>query len=312
MELLQLEYFLAVARLGSMTAAAQKLSVAQSSVSRSIARLERDLGIALFERSGRNVYLNKYGSAYYARVERALAELSGGEIELEDMVGELHGQVSFSVPTNDMITKPIVEYMKCYPDVIFYERILSHEELRQELERGNIDFSLSFAPIKHQDFVWKPLAKERIYLLFPVDHPLAGRERISFSELRHEKFILSQTDDMHYCTQLFCQRAGFEPNVRFFGGEPMLIGPMVENGLGISLIPATYVKTLKSYLSQNKGNSKIIEISDDFCERTIGLVYLKRHYFSIVAKRFYNKLVHYYSDLDIELNGAPSDFSLQN
>jgi len=308
MELLQLEYFLAVARLGSMTAAAEKLNVAQSSVSRSIGRLERGLGIALFERSGRNVHLNKYGSAYYARVERALTELSCGETELEDMVGELHGQVSFSVPAPDMITKPILEYMKRYPDVIFNEKILSHEELRQELERGNIDFSISFGPIEHQDFVWKPLAKERIYLLLPSGHPLAERESISLSELRCENFILSQTDDMHYYTQLFCQHAGFEPNVRFYGSEPMLIGPMVEHELGISLIPAAYAESLEYNLPKTKRKSKIIGISDDFCERTIGLIYIKRHYFSIVAKRFYNKLVHYYTEQDIKFNGAPSIF----
>jgi len=307
MELLQLEYFLAVARLGNMTAAAEKLNVAQSSVSRSIARLERDLGVALFERSGRNIHLNKYGSAYYLRVERALIELSDGEAELKDMVGGLHGQVSLSVPTPDMITKPIVAYMQRYPDVVFHEKMLSFEKLRQELERGNIDFSLSYNPIEHQDFVWTPLAKERIYLLLPLTHPLCERTSVSLSELRCERFIMSQSDDMHYFTQLLCRRAGFEPNIQFYSSEPMLLGPMVEQGLGISLIPATNVRTLEQTFPGRE--SKIIDISDDFCVRTIGLIYLKRHYFSSASKRFYNTLVRYFRDLDVELNGTPTVFS---
>lgn len=65
MELLQLEYFLKVARSGNVSQTAAEINVAQSSVSRSIARLEESLGFPLFERVGRKIVLNEYGRMYY-------------------------------------------------------------------------------------------------------------------------------------------------------------------------------------------------------------------------------------------------------
>ena len=85
MDFLQLEYFLAVARIGNMTAAANSLHVAQASVSRSIARLESELGVPLFERSGRGIFLNDYGKIFYDRAETILRELDDGARELKEM-----------------------------------------------------------------------------------------------------------------------------------------------------------------------------------------------------------------------------------
>lgn len=75
MELLQLQYFLAVARLEHMTEAARNLHVTQSSLSKTIQRLEEDLGVPLFDRVGRKLRLNESGSRFLRRTERALFEL---------------------------------------------------------------------------------------------------------------------------------------------------------------------------------------------------------------------------------------------
>ena len=85
MDLLQIEYFLAVARTENMTAAANTLHVAQSSVSRCISRLEESLGVPLFERSGRGIVLSDYGRRFYARAETIMRELSDGEQEIKEM-----------------------------------------------------------------------------------------------------------------------------------------------------------------------------------------------------------------------------------
>src|SRR5947208_2509200 len=90
----QLEYFREVAQHEHITQAASQLSVSQPAVSRSIARLEHELGVPLFERQGRSVKLNRYGRAFLAHVERALAEVSEGQRELSDMVGPVRGTVA--------------------------------------------------------------------------------------------------------------------------------------------------------------------------------------------------------------------------
>lgn len=90
MELLQLQYFLAVARLEHMTEAARSLHVTQSSLSKTIQRLEEDLGVPLFDRTGRRLRLNEFGSRFLRRSERALFELNQGKQEMRDLSGLEH------------------------------------------------------------------------------------------------------------------------------------------------------------------------------------------------------------------------------
>lgn len=83
MELLQLQYFIAVARLEHMTEAALTLHVTQSSLSKTIQRLEEDLGVPLFDRTGRKLRLNESGCRFLPRAEKALFELEQGGRSLE-------------------------------------------------------------------------------------------------------------------------------------------------------------------------------------------------------------------------------------
>lgn len=98
MEFLQLQYFQAVARHEHMTNTAKELNVSQPSLSNSIQRLEKNLGVPLFERQGRNIKLNEFGKTYLQRVEQAFMELEEGQRELTDMAGLEHGVISIAVP----------------------------------------------------------------------------------------------------------------------------------------------------------------------------------------------------------------------
>ena len=112
MELLQIEYFLTVARTENMTAAANSLHVAQSSVSRCISRLEESLGVPLFERSGRGIVLSDYGREFYKRAETIMRELSDGERQLKEMRDQQFGRVSIgtSVRVKDLDENETYEY----------------------------------------------------------------------------------------------------------------------------------------------------------------------------------------------------------
>lgn len=125
MDLLQLEYFLAVARLGNMTSAATSLNVAQSSVSRSIARLEADLGVPLFERSGRGIALNDYGKTFYSHAETILREINEGERELKELRDQHIGQVSISTCSARQINPLMIRYIEENPNVLLRQRRLT-------------------------------------------------------------------------------------------------------------------------------------------------------------------------------------------
>src|SRR5690349_12115287 len=94
MELQQLKYFQTVARLQHFTRAAEELYISQPSLSRSIARLEEELGAPLFDREGRQVRLNRLGQTFLKRVERVFNELEVGQRELQDLIGPEKGLVA--------------------------------------------------------------------------------------------------------------------------------------------------------------------------------------------------------------------------
>ncbi|MHB8148225.1 MAG: LysR family transcriptional regulator, partial [Vulcanimicrobiaceae bacterium] len=85
MELQQLAYFRVVARTEHFTQAAEELAITQPALSRAISRLERDLGVALFDHRGRSVRLNRYGRAFLRHAERALVALEEGRREVGDL-----------------------------------------------------------------------------------------------------------------------------------------------------------------------------------------------------------------------------------
>ena len=86
MEWQQLEYFQTVARMQNMTSAARAMNITQPALSRSIARLESELNVPLFERKGRSIVLNRYGELFLIRVERMMEEYQAGRREIEQLL----------------------------------------------------------------------------------------------------------------------------------------------------------------------------------------------------------------------------------
>ena len=94
MEWQQLEYFQMLAKIQHMTKAAEQLSISQPALSRSIARLEDELGVPLFERQGRSIRLNRYGELFVKRVHNIMREYQAGLQEIQQIVDPNHGEVS--------------------------------------------------------------------------------------------------------------------------------------------------------------------------------------------------------------------------
>src|SRR5690242_5133471 len=90
----ELRWFVAVADIGRVTRAAEELHISQPALSRALARMQRELGVALFDRRGRNLHLNRYGELYLTHARRALAELDSGGRAVEELAGAEHGVVS--------------------------------------------------------------------------------------------------------------------------------------------------------------------------------------------------------------------------
>ncbi|WP_053373180.1 LysR family transcriptional regulator [Paenibacillus sp. FJAT-27812] len=291
MEFLQLKYFQAVARLEHITKAAKQLNVSQPSLSNSIQRLERKLGVPLFERQGRQIQLNAFGKTYLKRVEQAFLELEEGEREIADMAGLDHGVLSISVTLPYVLPTLLKEFLTLYPHIRIIQRQLgSVHEMRTELENADIDFCISTTPITGQTIEWLPLVKEELCLTVPKGHRFADRESISLIEAANEPFIsLSSRSNFREITDGFCRQAGFEPNIAFELEEVSAIQTLVEMGLGITF-------TLPLALGKRASSPETVQlkITEPLCQRTFGIAWNKKHYLSQAAIHFRQFVIDFF------------------
>ncbi|MFC7440471.1 LysR family transcriptional regulator [Laceyella putida] len=300
MEFLQLKYFQTVARLEHMTKAAEELRIAQPSLSKTIARLEEDLGVPLFDRQGRKIKLNSFGKVFLERVERAFNELSEGKRELKDLAGLSQESITLAVSIPRILPDLLGSFLSQYPHVRFQQFLVSTSAMKRQLKNMEIDFCISSVPIEGPEIVWEPLMTEEIFLIVPPGHRLAGRDNIDLHEVKDESFIsMNAGYGFRNLTDGFCREAGFIPHIAFEGDEPGVIGDLVRQGLGITFVPAL------TLLWNSDPVSKRLRITEPKCQRTIGLGWSKRRYLSSVAQQFRQFVIKYFSNISSQLEEMP-------
>lgn len=310
MDIVQLEYFLAVARLENMTTAAASLHVAQSSVSRCISRLERHLGVPLFDRSGNGIALNENGRAFYPHAEAIIRELTDGSRRMKELRDQSLGRVSVATCAARQINQLMIRHMEEYPNVLFRQRRSSDpEEIRRLLDLGVLDYALTFSPLSEQNYNWTPLIRERYYVLTSAKHPLAFRSSIRVEDLDDVNILINDSDSPDYIEEQF-QKQGVTPRFAFIGNEFDVLGPMVEREIGAALISTLALYDLKQGVPlESLARIRILPLQVEL-SRTLGIVSRKHHYMSQAAKEFQKTLVRYFRDVEQEMNTAVGTMSV--
>lgn len=295
MELLQLQYFITVARLEHMTEAARSLHVTQSSLSKTIQRLEEDLGVPLFDRTGRKLRLNEYGSRFRKRAERALFELEQGKQELSDLSSLEQGTLELAVNTASTLPNILREFRNKQPHIHFHVQMLSTQEMITHLHRGDVDFCLSSPPVEGEDIECQIVCIDPILLAVPKGHRLAERDSVALSELRDEWFIAVKkgygTRDL---VDALCSSAGFVPNYVYEGDEPARIISLVGAELGIAFIPGTAMDA--------RENVKYLRVENEELVREIALLWHKSRYFSQAALEFREVVIAHFQERALHKN----------
>ncbi len=238
----RLAHFAAVARTSHVTRAAAALGVPQPTLSRSLARLEADLGVVLFLRSGRALRLSRAGALLAESVERALAELEAG---LRTVTGEVSadaGRVSFGfLHTLGGVAVPglLREFRREHPGVRFELVQRGHEVLLELLRSGALDLCLTSPLPDEPGLATRPMQEQALHLVVPADSPLARRRRIRLGEAAQEQFVaLERGYGLRTTTDAWCRTAGFVPQLAFEGEEIDTLRGLVAAGLGVALLPA--------------------------------------------------------------------------
>ncbi|WP_339308612.1 LysR family transcriptional regulator [Paenibacillus sp. FSL R5-0519] len=288
MELLQLKYFLTVARCEHVTEAAGKLHVTQSSLSKTIQRLEEDLGVPLFDRIGRKLRLNDFGRTFLQRTEKALFELEQGKREIADLSNPDQGTLQLAVTTASTLPGIMREFRKNKPDVQFHVQMVSLENMYRLLYRGEVDFCLSSPPIEGDDIECQILYDDPIVVAVPMGHRYADRSSIQLTELKDEWFVgVKQGYGVRDMVDSICQSVGFVPKYVYEGDEPARLTALVEAEIGLAFIPST---------ARNPHERiRYLQVEEHQLVREIALLSHKNRYISKAALEFRSVVMEYFN-----------------
>lgn len=290
MEWQQLEYFRVVAKTEHFRKAAEELSITQPALSRSINKLEKELGTPLFDRIGRSVQLNKFGQIFLERVENGLNEIALGVKEIHQLKNPYTGTVSISflqILGIEMVPDILRDFNSKYPEVeiqLFQNNIMT--SVQQLLNR---EVDLCFIPqIKEEaKIAWHHLFDEALFLYVSADHPLAERDSVALKELSEENFIAFKRGlGMRDVIDGFCEQAGFSPRIKFEGEDVPTLAGLVSAGLGVTIIPAFH--------GVSSERIKQISITEPFCYRKIGIAWLNGSTLPPSVELFRNHVIAMY------------------
>ncbi|GIO15753.1 LysR family transcriptional regulator [Cohnella xylanilytica] len=293
MELLQLHYFRTVARLEHMTRASQELRIAQPALSKTISRLEEDLGVPLFDRQNRQIKLNPFGKAFLRKVETALSALEEGKREVADLAGTERGVIRLATTTLSRLSGSLAAFRELHPDVNF--RIVqispaAEDEMVRLLEEGEVDLGFTAASLGREGIGEIPVLKAEICLAVPKGHRLEGRESIRLEEAAGEPFVeYKEGHPFRKINEEFSRRAGLERNVVCEIEEPAALESLVLAGLGVAFVPACP--------GDEKSRLSLVRIAAPVCSREFTVAWLEKRYLSQAAREFKRFLGEYFAKL---------------
>ncbi|NUR05722.1 MAG: LysR family transcriptional regulator [Nocardioidaceae bacterium] len=246
MELRHLRYFVAVADELSFTRAAQRLGIAQPPLSQQIARLERELGVQLLERSSRSVGLTQAGRALLDEARTLLARSE----ETRRIVSRVSAGESGALRVASVasgFSGPLVESLRVfrttYPDVLPLVYEMEATPQLEALEHRTVDIAFLRSPGPYSGLDMWPLADETLVAAVPERHPAltsSPTTPLPLSALASERFVLfprASAPDAFDTIVGACRTAGFTPDVVYEAPNDHVLVSLVAAGLGVSLVP---------------------------------------------------------------------------
>jgi len=250
-ELQQLRYVVAIAETGSFTRAAERCLVVQSALSHQVARLERELGARLFERTSRQVRLTAAGAAFLPAARQCLQAAQRAADEVAAAVGEVRGRLRIAViPVVTAVDVPVAlqRFRRRYPQVRVGLEVGISEDLIERVRQGQLDVAFVGLPLTSEPagVEARKLKRENLVAVVPTAHPLARARRVDLRRLAAETFVdwPAGTAGRRQSDQGF-EAAHLTRDVAFEVSSAEHLHAFVRRGLAVALLPASYAAGLK-------------------------------------------------------------------
>ncbi len=239
MDIDQLRHFLCVAELGNFTRAAERLCLSQPALSRSIQRLEEELGQPLFERKPRAVDLTDAGQLFQSRAEQIVLILEDCKAEISDD-GQSGRLRIAAIPTIAPFFLP--DLLRSFSDRFPKANLIVQEDTTDQLmkrcKQGELDVAIVALPVATRYVEVEELFSEELSLVLPCEHPLASRRQICITDVEHYPFVL--LDEAHCLADnitSFCRQKSIQPVAVERTSQLVMVQELVSLGHGVSMIP---------------------------------------------------------------------------
>lgn len=277
MSIAKYEVFLKVVESGSLTRAAETMGLTQSGVSHAITSLEAEFGLSLLTRNRSGVKLTVNGE----RILKHIREILKWNEELKQEVAAIHGiEVgtvrigTFTSVSVHWLPGIIKSFQNDHPAIQIHLMEGDYHEIESWVANGEIDFGfLSLPTLDVFDII--PLAQDRMLCILPKGHSLSGQTVIHYSQLENESFIMPKAGS-DYDVRRVLEKRLMRPAIAFEAADDYAIIAMVENGLGISILP-------EMLLHGRDHNISALELEDN-CYRSLGIA--TGSYISPAARKF--------------------------
>ena len=283
MNLFYLRYFVTLARVKHYTRAAEQLCITQPSLSHAISQLENELGVPLFEKSGRNTTLTRFGEESLVCAERTLSTLDAGVSSIRKSArGEGLIRLGFLRTLGvEFIPRLAADFLKKNAELdihfTFHTGVTQH--LLEGLAARKYDLIFCSEPLEKENLTVIPIQKQDLVLITPKDHPLASRNDIDLEEtLLYPHIFFDKSSGIRNVADRMFSQIGRQPEIAYETEEDQVIAGLVAQKFGIALVP--YMDLLL------KLDVKILSIRSPSCERAIFMINDNRIYMPPAVKRF--------------------------
>ena len=243
MELRQLRYFVATAEELHFGRAARRVHIAQPSLSRQIALLERELGVKLFDRDTRRVSLTNAGREYLGEARNVLARLTAAsETARRAERGEL-GRLGIGfvyLVALDVLPSLLRRFRASHPDVQLDLHELSTEAQIAGVGDGSLDIGIVRSPSAVRALATARIHRDEQIVALPATHALTKNPSVKLKDLRSERFIMFPRNDgtaMYDAIVGACAKAGFSPHIVQEAHLYTTVVSLVAAGIGIAILP---------------------------------------------------------------------------
>ncbi|MFI5719604.1 LysR family transcriptional regulator [Nocardia sp. NPDC051750] len=282
MQLRELEWFVTLAETEHITESSIRLHISQPTLSRALARLERKLGVQLFDRNQNRLRLNKYGELFRTHALRALDELHSGEERIADLVDPDRGSVSLGFAHSFggwLIPNLLIRYRGIAPGTSFELHGDACDSVVGNVRQGQIDIGFVAPQPAADDLEWIPLGSEALCLRVPPGHAFEGRDRVAMADVANEPMIALKGEyGLRQVTNQLCLEAGFDPRIEFEVTELSTLNALVTAGMGIAVVPAAH--------SGHTSSAGTVPLSDPTAFRRYGAVVRRPGPSGRAARRF--------------------------